>query len=503
MISRREKKRLLEQEPRFNDISCGLRAIASQPGGMVEEAREVAAIARKFVEEVVRPNTLKLDLKMTEDHDYLPWEFVNKANELGFYTMFMPKIFGGKGYSLSVVGYFLEEIASCCLAMANLIGVHYLGYTKLIASWNLKMIFRLSQAVVQGEKNGKPCLLTLAMTEPDAGTDAQNTEFMNAGNLRCHAKKVDGGYIINGTKIFISCGHLSTWHLVHTYTDLDRAAENTVMLAVKTGTKGFSFGKTENKMGQKGSIASELIFNNCFVPDENVCIDNEQIMRLARGYKEANAQIFAYIWAASRAGVGYFGSASARGAFEVALRFASEQKVDGRLLVSHEWCQSMLAEMYRNVAVARSACFEGIQANAMHGLWKLLNIKPVYYLLRYTPTSLLVTLYGWLSEKPVTTWLFRKLCFDLQKEEEIDLIDGWGSIAKVTGTDAAMRNCQMAIELMGQAGLRHDRRAEKMLRDAKLLQIYEGTNQVNRVNIFKRLIARTCKEAEVFSASSI
>jgi len=311
MISRSEKKQFLNNAPRFDDFTCSLRATGSQPKGIINESKEVVAIARKFVEEVVRPYVLELDLKMTKEPDYLPLEFVKKANEWGFYTMFIPKIFGGKGYNLSTVGFFIEEIASACLAMGNLIGVHYLGYTKLVASWNLKMINRLSQAVAEGEKTGKPCLMTLAMTEPDAGTDSQNTEFMNTGNLRCHAKKVDGGYILNGTKIFISCGHLSTWHLVHTYTDLDRAADNTVMLAVKTGTKGFSFGKTEKKMGQKASIASELIFNNCFVPDENVCIDNEQANKLSRRIVDTNAQIFAYIWGASRVGVGYFGTATA------------------------------------------------------------------------------------------------------------------------------------------------------------------------------------------------
>lgn len=503
MISRTEQKQLLTRAPRFDDISCALRATGSQPAGIIKEAREVMAIARKFTDTVIRPKALELDLEMTRDPDHLPWEFVRTANQWGFYTLFIPKIFGGRGYNLSAIGFFLEEIGAGCLAMANLIGVHYLGYTKLVASWNLRMINRLSRAVAEGERSGKPCLLTLAMTEPDAGTDAQNTEFMNSGNLQCHAKKVDNGYVVTGTKIFISCGHLSTWHLVHAYTDLDRAAENTVMLAVKTGTPGFSFGKTEKKMGQKASIASELIFNNCFVPDADVCLDQAQAARLARGFKATNAQVFAYIWATSRVGVGYFGTAAARGAFEEALRFAATRKVDGTALVNHEWCQSLLGEMYRNVAVARTACFEGIQASAMHGLWKVLNIKPLYYFTRYTPAVLLVKIFGWISEKPVATWVFRKICFDLQSDESIDRIDGWGSVAKITGTDAGMRNCQMAVELMGQAGLRHDQRAEKMLRDVKLLQIYEGTNQINRLNVFKRLIARSCEDCTVFSEKTL
>jgi len=256
-------------------------------------------------------------------------------------------------------------------------------------------------------------------------------------------------------------------------------------------------------MGQKGSIASELIFNNCFIPDENVCIDNRQMTGFKRSYTETNAQIFSYIWGASRVGVGYFGTGAARGAYEEALRFASERKVDGKLLINHEWCQGMLAQMYTNVAVSRASCLEGMHANAMHGLWKLMNLKPMYYMARYTPAVVLVKIFTWLSEKPFTTWLFRKICFDLQKNEEIDRVDGLGSMIKVAGTDAAMKNCEMALEIMGQAGLRHDQGAEKILRDSKLLQIYEGTNQVNRINVFKRLIARSGGNVNVFSESNI
>jgi len=502
MISRSEIRSLLDNEPKFDDIMCSLRATGKQPGGIIKETREVIAIARKFNEEVTRPAVLNLDRKMHADHDYLPWEYVHEANKRGFYTMFIPKIFGGRGYSMSGVGYFLEEIGSVCLAMANIIGVHYLGVTMLCSSWNMRMIDNLCRDVAAGEKTGDPCLLSLAMTEPDAGTDSQNVEFMDNGNLGCHAKKVAGGYIINGTKIFISMGHLSTWHMVHAYTDLKKGSENTVMLAVKTGTKGFSFGKKENKMGQKGSIASELVFNDCFVPDENVCIDNRQITGLSRNRKDTNEQIFSYIWGASRMGVGCFGAASARGAFETALKFASEIKVDGKLLVNHEWCQARLAEMYKNAAVARTTYVEANYANGLHGLWKLLNIKPIYYLLKYTPVIVLDRIGAWLNQIPVMTRLYRMICFDLQTDEEIDRVDGWGALAKFSCTDAGVANCRIAVEMMGQAGIRQDRRAEKMLRDSKLLQIYEGTNQVNRLNMFKRLLARSCPGVKTMSASN-
>jgi alkylation response protein AidB-like acyl-CoA dehydrogenase len=503
MISRSEIKTLINKEPAFDDIMLSLRATGKQPKGIINETKKVIAIARKFNEEVTIPGSLELDRKMHEDHDHLAWDYVQKAAEWGFYTMFLPKLFGGQGYSMSSMGFFLEEIASRCLAIANIIGVHYLGVTKVSSSWNIKIADRLLRDVVEGEKNGKPCLLSLAMTEPDAGTDSQNVEFMNTGNLRCHARKVDGGYVINGTKIFISMGHMSTWHLVHVYTDLNKAAENTVMLAVKTGDKGFSFGKIEKKMGQKGSVASELIFNDCFVPDENVCVDNTQIAKLNRCCRDTNAQIFAYIWGASRMGVGSFGTGAARGGYEMALRFACENELDGRRMVDYEWCQSMLAEMYKNVALARLAYTEANYANGLDGLMKILNHKPVYYMMKYLPVGLINGMNKWANAKPLNTWLMRKINFDMQTDAEIDRVDGWGSLAKVAGTDAGVANCRMALEIMGKAGVRQDHWAEKMLRDAKLLQIYEGTNQINRINLFKRLIARNCPGAKVFTDQSI
>jgi alkylation response protein AidB-like acyl-CoA dehydrogenase len=93
----------------------------------------------------------------------------------------------------------------------------------------------------------------------------------------------------------------------------------------------------------------------------------------------------------------------------------------------------------------------------------------------------------------------RKIHCDGQNEEQIQRTSGLGSMAKFSGTDAAVANGHLALDLMGQAGLRQERLAEKHLRDAKLLQIYEGTNQLNRLNLFKCLIARGYPQAQVFT----
>jgi len=487
----------------FEDITSSFRATKSQPATIVKEAREVVCIARKFKDEIIRPSVEMIDKAASEDPEFLPWDFVKKANEWGLYTLFIPMPFGGGGYNFSCVNFFLEELGTGCLAMANLVGVHYLGYTMLTSSWNLKLINQISREIVENEQKGKLCLMSVAMTEPDAGTDAQNIELMNNGNLGCIAKKVPGGYSITGTKIFVSNGHLSQWHVVHAYTNPEKASENTVMLLVKNDSKGFSLGKKEKKMGQKGCPASELVFSDCYVPDELVCIDNTQIASLKKRPSEVNEQIFAYIWGASRASVGIFGVAAARSAYEEALKFSIDTSFKEKLLIHQEWCQSLLAQMFINTSVARAACFEATQANAQHGLWKILNFKTFYYIMRYTPKKIVEKICTWICEKTISTKLCRKITFDYHKDYEVDRVDGWGSMVKVAGTDAGMKNCQLALELMGSVGVRKDRGLEKIVRDTRLLQIYEGTNEINRLNIFKRFLQRHCPETETFSMKNL
>ena len=201
-------------------------------------------------------------------------------------------------------------------------------------------------------------------------------------------------------------------------------------------------------------------------------------------------QLIDYVFSASRAGVAAFGTGVARGAFETAVQFAAKTQVAGKLLINHEWAQCLLAQMYRNVLISRYAYVESNYANAMDGMFKLLQVKPIYYLTRYAPSALLKILTPPLMDSRLGTWLMRKIHCDWQTKEQIARTSGLGSLAKITATDAGVKNAQMALDLMGQAGLRQDQIVAKHLRDAKLMQIYEGTNQLNRLNLFKCLAAK-------------
>jgi alkylation response protein AidB-like acyl-CoA dehydrogenase len=250
-------------------------------------------------------------------------------------------------------------------------------------------------------------------------------------------------------------------------------------------------------MGQKACPVSELIFEDCFVPDEDVCYSSEQVSHLRRSAKASAMQLLDFVVANTRPGVGSAATGVARGAYEQALEFARETEVDGKLLINHEWAQCMLAEMYKNVALARMTYMECGYVNGLYGLLRLLCLRPVYYLDRIMPASIADRIAP-LIEKDSTTRLVRKFLLDGQTDRDIARTSGWASLSKFAASDLALETCQMAIELMGQAGTRHDNPVEKHMRDVKILQVFEGTNQLNRLNLFKCMIARSTPEALVF-----
>jgi acyl-CoA dehydrogenase len=496
-VSNNASAPILTKEPDIDDITCGFKAISKQPKGMYGEIKKVIALARRFTDEVVRPQSLEMEQRMLQDPAYLPWEWVEKANELGFYTMWIPKIFGGKGYCFPSLSYFIEEVASVCLGMANLIGVHYLGVATLVSTWNFPAVLRVCRETVNGEKNKIPCIISMAITEPSSGSDTASADLIDMGQVSCHARKESGGYVVNGTKVFISNAPFSTWHVVLAYEDVNRPSDTGAFFAVKKGAKGFSIGRTENKMGQKACPASELIFKDCFIPHDQVCFSPELTRGLARPHRELYQRVFDYLCSASRAGVCSMGAGVARGAYEAALSFANQHKLSGEPMVNLEWVQCRLAEMFKNIAIARLLYVETNYANGLYGLFKMLQAKPVYYLMKWLPVSMILPVSALIIKLRFTQRLMYKIQFDWQPEKSMQRTSGWSAMSKFTGSDIGVQNSHLAMELMGHAGLRHDMRIEKHLRDAKLLQIYEGTNQINRLDLFKNLIGRNCPQLQM------
>ncbi len=129
----------------------------------------------------------------------------------------------------------------------------------------------------------------------------------------------------------------------------------------------------------------------------------------------------------------------ARGAYEAALKFASETEIAGKLLVNHEWAQCLLAEMYKNVLLARLAYVEGNYANGLYGTYKLLQAKAIFYLTKYTPRFVFDAVVSPLMNLSIITKLFRKINFDWWREEYKQLTTGLTAVAKFASTDLGMK----------------------------------------------------------------
>ncbi len=324
MIPNSEVKSILDRFPKFEDSFNGLEYAPGLPKAMVKEIRELVAYARKFNDEVVRPSALTLDRKTHEDPDYLPHDLIKTVNDWGFYTMWVPKIFGGRGMSLPSVSPVMEEISSACVGIANVMGVMYLGLTSLISSFNMRITNRIIKDLIEGVEKGEPKLIAFAITEPAAGTDADDLELVDRGRVITRAEKVNGGYLVNGRKVFISMGHVSEWTVFYAYTDLKKPSQTMTALVVKKGTKGFSIGRHEDKMGQRVCPASEIIFEDCFIPDDQVLIDAKSMKKFtSKSPAEVMMRHFDFLASSSKAGVCSMGTGVARGALEDALKFAS------------------------------------------------------------------------------------------------------------------------------------------------------------------------------------
>lgn len=483
-------------EPTF-EILNSLEAQPKLPAAIRIEFEEAIALALKFNAEVVRPMHLEVDRKGLADNDYLPHDFVAKATEWGFFTRWIPKIFGGQGMNMLSLYPFIEEISSVCAGLANVIGVHYLGVSVLSSSGNAKVINRILREVVRQEQAGKACIISLAWTEPDAGSDQFEAPLLDGAKVRTLATRVAGGYKLTGNKIFISDGHLATWHMVIAYEDPRSPADSLLMLAVKTGTPGFTLGRKEHKMGQKACVASELIFDECFVPEANVCYAAEQVAGLGVSPREAAHKIITLFPGVSKPGVGAIAAGIARGACDTAVAFASSKRVAGERLVDQQWAQMALADMHKNAVLARTLYMEAAYALALKSMLKMLFAKPVFYLSRLLPRWFFTVFVAPLFGVEIVNRAYRKMNFGLPHEDE-QYLSGFGALSKFASSDLAVLNSSLALDLMGADGTRHELGAEKFLRDAKLLQIYEGTNEIGRVNMFLKLIAPRVPNVRVF-----
>ncbi|QWR78484.1 acyl-CoA dehydrogenase family protein [Candidatus Magnetomonas plexicatena] len=278
------------------------------------------------------------------------------------------------------------------------------------------------------------------------GTDAQKNNYLpdiaagkklvafglteaNAGSdaagIQTTAVKDGDDYILNGTKQWITNGSEAEIYTIIAMTDRAKGARGASAFIVDKGMPGFTFGKKEKKMGIRASVTCELVFDNCRVPKENIL--GKEGMGFIVAMKTLDQ---------SRIGVGAQGLGVAQGAFEEAVKFAKTRIQFEKPIISFQAIQHMIADMAIEIEAARAL---------------------IYSVARFIDSG----------AKEITKP---------------------SAMAKTFATDIGMKVTTNALQVMGGSGYMRDYPVEKMMRDAKILQIYEGTNQIQRNVICQSLI---------------
>ena len=461
------KRSLAEMAPRVKILS-------STMPGYVRSLEDWQASAREYGERCVRPRALDIDTRCTWDPRYFDWDLVRESTPFGFLSMLVPKGAGGGGQLSTAMALVMEELCAVCAGVANIFGANALGVSAMLLGMDFYHFDRALADLARGDRRGRPVLFAAAITEPQAGSDEEDGVYLKKARLVTEAKPTTDGYVLNGRKVFISNGSVADYISVIAPLDKARPAETQSSFLVRKGDAGFSVGRVEEKMGMKACPAAELVFEDCFVPRRNLI-----------GREGEGVRFTEIVLGASRGPVGAIATGTARGAFERIVHFAKNKKVGGRRLIEHQWVQIKLADMARKIHLARQAYLDSCMTFDFMGIPKLMSRPSSRFLLDVVPRSLRLTSF---FEKAVRSERATRAVLE-QLDKHVDpndlrSIQNYSSVAKVSGSDVAMEVAYDALQIAGLEASLHRFELEKIYRDAKLTQIYEGTNQLNRHNIF-------------------
>ncbi len=259
-------------------------------------------------------------------------------------------------------------------------------------------------------------LCCMAMTEPAGGSDIENPH-MHSKTIRTIVRADGDNYVINGTKIWPSNSTNSYLYTVVATINPELGDEGSCLIVIPAGTPGLSFGKPIKKMGMDADINAEIFFDNIRLPKENLL-----------GKVGDGAKLLQRTLIYNRTGAGAIATGIARGAFEIALNYAKERTVTDKPLIEHEIICAMFADMAIEIEAARLLYLRAAWFNAQRGLANM----------------------------------------------------AWSTMAKVYASDVAMRVTTNAVQVMGSYGYSREVGVEKHMRDAKIMQIYIGANELNR-----------------------
>ena len=370
--------------------------------GLTREQELVRQMVREFAVNEVKPIAAEID-----ETERFPMENVKKMAELGMMGIPFPKELGGAGGDVLSYIITVEELSKVCGTTGVIVSAHTslcasLLYENGTPAQKEKYLIPLAK----GEKIG-----AFGLTEPGAGTDAagqQTTAVLDGDN-----------YILNGSKIFITNGGVADTFIVFAMTDKSQGTRGISAFIVEKDFPGFSIGKKEDKLGIRASSTTELIFENCVVPKENL------IGKEGKGFGISMKTLDG-----GRIGIAAQALGIAEGAYEEAVKYMKERKQFGRPLSAFQGLQWMIAEMETKIEAAK----------------------------------LLVYKAAWLKQN--------KLPYSVDAAK-----------AKLFAAEVAMDVTTKAVQIHGGYGYTKEYPVERMMRDAKITEIYEGTSEVQKMVI--------------------
>lgn len=378
---------------------------------LTEDQRAVQETARDFALREVDPIVDEID-----EAQRFPTEVIKKAGQLGFLGIIFPEEYGGAGMGYVEYVLVVTELSKIDPSVGISIAAHNSLCTNHIYKFgNEEQRRRWVVPLAKGEKIG-----AWSLTEPNAGSDASGTQT--------RAEKVDGGFILNGAKTFTTHGSVGDICVVFAVTEGEGKKQHSISaFVVEKGMAGYRAGKKENKLGIRASDTSEVILENCFVPDENL------LGNRGEGFVQA-----LQILDGGRISIAALGLGTAIGAYEAALKYSKERKQFGQPIAHFQAIQFHLAEMATRIAAAEILTLAA--ANAM--------------------------------------------------DKKLPTLSRLAAEAKLYTGEAAVFCSERGVQIHGGYGFVKDYRAEKYYRDAKICTIGEGTSEIQRMVIARNLLGR-------------
>ena len=372
-----------------------------------DEQQHLRKSVREFAEREIAPNVLKWD-----EASEFPLATIKELGKLGLLGTIFPAEYGGAGMGYVEYVIAIEELSRVDGSVGIIVAAHTsLCSNHMFLAGNEEQKKKYVSKLATGEFIG-----AWGLTEPSSGSDA--------GSARMSAVRKGKGWVLNGTKTFITNGHYADVALVIAVTDRAAHTHGLSAFIVEKGTKGFRAGKKENKLGLRASDTSELIFEDCFVPAENL------VGKEGDGFIDAMR-----VLDGGRISIAALGLGMAQGAYESALKYSKQRQQFGKAISEFQAIQWKLADMATEIDAAR-----------------LLTMRAA----SMKDAGLKTTLES--------------------------------SMAKLYTSEVAVRCANEGVQIHGGYGFIKDYPAEKFYRDVKLCTIGEGTSEIQRLVIARQLL---------------